>query len=335
MFSLIIPCHNPDKTITRLFDSLTRQSIPKDCLEIIVVDDNSDGLEYRDVIRRYNFNIKFCETDVKVHCPGNTRREGMKYVTQDWVCFCDQDDFFEDNAFLQVKEYIESVHDHTIYVVSTIMRGYNCEENSRYKDYIHKQAWLHGKWYSMKNLIIPYNVNFKKDLVTHEDIYFNSLVLSHLFKLNTDWDYVDIYTYCWVDNPESLTRKRTNDRGYLFENFNDYLVCAGEPFWEEAKNSRDMVFINQVIMTLLHAYFYYEFASYYFGADDYSDVIKLIRNYLLRMIDDLGMSPEFIIDFVYSDPYKYRKVESDCKTYCEEFIPKTSFRDFVFRLAER
>ncbi len=335
MFSLIIPCHNPDKTIARLFDSLTRQSIAKDELEIIVVDDNSDSLAYRDIIKRYNFNVKFCETNEQLHCPGNTRQEGMKYVTHDWLCFCDQDDFFEDNAFSQVKTYIEENTSHTIYVVSTIMRAYDERTNSKYKEFVHKQAWLHGKFYSMKNIILPYKVQFKHDLKTHEDIYFNSLVLSHLFKLGRDWDYLDVHTYCWVDNPDSITRQPVNDRGYLFENFNDYLVCASDPYWEGAKDTNNIIFINQIIMTLLHAYFYYEFASYYYGATDYADIIILIRNYLLRMINELKMTPEYIIDFVYADPYKYDKVLEDCKIYCTNFIPKTSFRDFVFRLVKR
>lgn len=334
MFNLIIPCHNPDKTIARLFNSLSRQSIPKDCLEIIVVDDNSDSLEYRDVIRRYNFNVKFCETHTDVHCPGNTRREGMKYITQPWVCFCDQDDFFEDDAFAKVKEYIEKTNDHPIYVVSTIMRAYNEEKATRYKDFVHKQAWLHGKFYSVDRLIKPFGINFKEDLVTHEDIYFNSLVLAYLYRLGTDWDYLDEYTYCWVDNPDSLTRKITNDRGYLFENFNDYLVSAANPYWDGAKDENNIIFRNQVIMTLLHAYFYYEYASYYYGGDDYVDVLRLIRDFVLRMLSELGMTPEYIVDFVYYDPYKYERVLDDCKICCQNFIPKTSFRDFVFRLVK-
>ena len=88
-------------------------------------------------------------------------------------------------------------------------------------------------------------------------------------------------------------------------------------------------------MTLLHAYFYYEFASYYYGPKNYEDTIGMIRDYVLAMIDELGMSADYIVDFVYNDPYKFDKVEEDCKIYCQPFIPKTSFRDFVYRLAKR
>lgn len=330
-FTLIIPCYKPDKTIRRLFDSLTRQGISNDDLEIVVVDDNSDSLAYRDVVRSYGFNTIFAETDVEVHCPSNTRREGMNYVSGEWLCFCDQDDYFEDNALSKVMSYIKA-HDKTIYVVSTIMRSYNEQTDKCEEEFAHKQAWLHGKWYSVDNLIKPFNINFKKDLVTHEDIYFNSLVLAKLFSLNTDWDYLDTYTYRWVDNPESITRKPTNDRGYLYENFNDYIVSAGEPYWNDAKETKNPVSVNQVIMTLLHSYFYYEAAIYYGGTKKYKDILQIIQKYLLDIVNEIGLSLDYIVSFVYSDPKKYNVVLHDCDMYTGKFVPTTSFKDFVYAL---
>lgn len=236
MFSLIIPCYKPEKTIFRLFDSLTRQGIPKEDLEIILPDDNSGNLDYRQKLKTYDFNLVFTETDVTVHCPGNTRQAGLVLARGEWVFFCDQDDFFEDNAVLNVMSYIKNHPGKKMYVISTIMRSYSPEYDQCYLEHNHKAAWLHGKWYSMDNLIKPYNIHFCKDLYSHEDVYFNDCVLAVLFKLKTDWDYLDIPTYRWVDNPESLSRTKRDDRGYLYENFNDYLVAASGPYWEESKD---------------------------------------------------------------------------------------------------
>ena len=335
MFSLIIPCHNPEKTIFKLFDSLTRQNIPKKDLQIIVVDDNSDSVDYWTQLKTLysTWDLVFARTTTKVHCPSNTRREGMKYITGKWVFFCDQDDYFEDGALAKVKEYIET-HNKKMYVISTIMR--TCDPvTEECKDvFAHKQAWLHGKWYSMENLIKPYNINFREDLVTHEDIYFNSCVLNVLFYLETDWEYLDIFTYRWVDNPESLTRRPRNDRGYLFENFQDYIVSASEPYIENAKRLREPIFVNQLIMTALHCYFYYEAASYFNGPTDYTDTIELIKNYLHRLRDELHYSPNFIVDYVYSNASQYDAVRQDCMKSTGLCIPKTSFRDFVLRLGQ-
>ncbi len=332
MFSLVIPCYNPEKTIFRLFDSLTRQGVTKNDLEIILPDDKSESLDYREKLMTYDFNLVFTETDVELHCPGNTRQAGLELASGEWVFFSDQDDFFEDNALLNIKSYIESNPGKKMFVISTIMRSYSPEYNECYLDHVHKAAWLHGKWYSMDNLIKPYNIRFCKDLYSHEDVYFNDCCLAVLFRNGIDWEYLDIPTYRWCDNPESITRTKRDDRGYLYENFNDYLVAAAGPYWEDAKDVDNLTFRNQIIMTLLHAYFYYESASYLYGPKDFVDVLELIRDYLMRMINELSMTPEFIVDFVYADAYKYDKVLNDCRIDLG-FIPKTSFRDFVFRLA--
>lgn len=337
LFSLIIPCHNPEKTIQRLFNSLTKQYIDNNDLEIIVVDDNSNNLEYRELLKTYGFNLIFTETNTDIHCPGNTRRAGMPFVHGHWLFFCDQDDFFEEGALLKIRDYIEQYKNETIYVISTIMRAYNPETDRCHQDFVHKTAWLHGKWYSVDNLIIPFNINFKKDLKSHEDIYFNSLVLSALYKVESDYHIFNIYTYRWVDNPDSITRKEvyTNQRGYLYDNFLDYLESAAEPYWEEAKNPKNIIFINQVMMTLLHAYFYYEAVSYNRGPTDYVDVIKLITNFIKRINNELNLDLDYIVNFIYDDPVKYNLVKSDCELATGPFIPKTSFRDFVYKLGNR
>ena len=331
-FSLIIPCYNTGEKIRRIFNSLEMQNIGKDDIEIIVVDDNSTDLSYRDIVREYDFNCIFAETDVEIHCPGNTRREGMKYVTGEWLCFCDHDDYFESNALFNVKSYIQNLN-HKAYIISTIMNGYDEDKHKYGTVFAHKSAWLHGKFYSMDNLIKPYNLNFRKDLVTHEDIYFNSSTLSVLFSIGQDWDYLDVSTYRWVDNPDSITRQKRDDRGYLYENFNDYIVSASEPFWDRAKKTGAYIYINQIMMTILHSYFYYEAVSYYEGPDDYRDIVEDIRQFIKKVMAEFNFEPNHIIDFVYADPYKYEKVLEDCCIYVGKFIPKTSFKDFVTRLA--
>ncbi|MBQ1570459.1 MAG: glycosyltransferase family 2 protein [Clostridiales bacterium] len=331
LFSLVIPCYKPEKTIFRLFDSLTRQGIPKDDLEIILSDDNSGNLDYREQLKTYGFELIFTETHVDVHCPGNTRQAGLVLAKGEWAFFADQDDFFEDNALQNIKSYIQNHAGKKMYVISTIMRSYDPDTDDCYFDHVHKGAWLHGKWYSMDNLIRPYNITFKKDLYSHEDVYFNDCCLAVLFNLGTDWEYLDIPTYRWVDNPESITRQKRDDRGYLYENFNDYLEAAAGPYWMGAEDVQNIIFRNQVLMTLLHAYFYYECATYLYGAKDYVDILELIRKFVYRMINELQMTPEFIVDYVYSDAYKYDKVFQDCRIDVG-FIPKTSFRDFIFRL---
>ena len=338
--NLILPYHNPSiEEVDRLFNSLTKQCVPYSIFKVIVVDDNSDNTEeYRYFIKdKYPLiNVQFKQTATTIHCPGNTRREGMAHLDDDaqFVCFCDQDDYFEDGAFATVLDYIRNANHSPIYVVSTIMGSYNQEKQQYTEKFVHKQAWLHGKFYNVPDLIRKYNVNFKKDLVTHEDIYFNSLVLSILFKLRTDWDYLDAVTYRWVENPNSLTRRTYEDRGYFYENFGDYVTAAAEPFWEGARDKNDWVFVNQVMMTILHCYFYYEAASYYNGPDNFKDVLNCIILLLKKAQEGLDYDLDFIVDFLYSDPDKFDKVQRDCEICTGKTICKTSLRDFIYKVGK-
>lgn len=332
-FSLIIPCYNTGDKFKRILDSLSRQNISGKDLEIIVVDDNSTDVSYQRFLTDCEYHVVIVSTDTNIHCPGNSRRKGMQYITGEWLCFCDHDDYFEDNALFIVKSYIESLN-HKSYVVSTIMRGYDEEKHCYGETFAHKQAWLHGKFYNVDSLIRPYKINFRKNLVTHEDIYFNSAVLSVLYSLRTTWDLLDVCTYRWVDDANSITRVERTDRGYLYENFNDYLIAAAEPFWDRALKTRQWVYGNQLMMTILHAYFYYEAASYNEGAMAYKDVLEYIRKFVQRFISEFEIRAEDIIDFVYADPNKYELVMADCCICMGKFIPKTSFRDFILRLTD-
>ena len=337
-FSLIIPCYNSHKTIKRLFDSLVRQGLAKKDLQIIVVDDNSTDKSYLDIIKdyEYRFDIEYYSTNTDVHCPGNTRQEGLNHATGDWICFADHDDLFEDNAFRRVRNYIEKTKDHTIYVVSTIINMYDTDTRKYIGNpYKHFQVLLHGKWYNKKELIDKYNIHFKKDLISHEDGFFNNLCLSYLIRDDKDWDYLDINTYKWCNNPESLSRKQNQDRGYLCEHFNDYLAISNPfiPHCNDEDDSVAMFFINQVIMTILHAYFYYEALIYRNSYTNYKDMLLYIKNFIHYVYKNTNIDSKYMIDYIYYDPEKYYHVYDDCTRSTGMFICRTSFRDFILKLS--
>ena len=333
-FSLIIPCHNPKKTINRLFDSLTKQSISNNELEIILVDDNSDNTDYQNYLQQhYNFNINFVKTNTSIHCPGNTRKEGMKYINGQWLFFCDQDDMLEDNTLIQIKNYIKE--NPSSILITTKVKRINEDLTQCYCILEYPLSLLHGKWYSVDKLIKPFNIDFKQNLQTHEDIFFNSEVTNALIKLNKQENKFNIFSYQWIQNADSISMKEAfiSPRGYLYDKFEDYLTAIIEPYWKDAMKHQ-IEFITLVIDGLLHAYFYYEVASYYRGPNEYKDVLLLIQNLLYRIQKEIKLEFEQIIDFVYRNPQMYYEVLEDCEIM-GQFIPKTSFRDFIFYLNKK
>ena len=341
-FNMIIPCHNTsEKYIRRLLDSLLpeNQGIEKDQLEIIIVDDYSDDKTYLDICHKdydNKLNIVYVETDPEKRngTPSFTRNTGMEYITKDWLCFCDHDDFYEKNALSIFEKHIQEFN--TPYAICGNMRSWN-EESDKYVDFIHRQAWLHGKCYNIKHLIKPYNIRFYNDIYTHEDIGFNCIVQSILYELNADFDYIDDFIYRWVEESSSITRSyidkygRDISRGYLHDNFNDYIIAAARPFFEKAKTG-NWWFVNQVVMTLLHCYFYYMGAIFREGEELYEDNLDDIKKFYKKIVEEVEMEPLDIINFVASDERKYQIVRNDCIMHEGCFMEYASFPDFVLYL---
>ena len=322
--------------VTRLFNSLVQQGPEIYKTQIIAVDDNSPDTSYQNYISTNykNLNVELMATDCTIHCPGNTRKEGMRHVEGEYVFFCDQDDYFEPEILSKVTKFINSF-DYKPWVVSTIVSSYN-QEDQVYESLLrHKRAWLHGKFYNVDDLIRPYNIDFKENLVTHEDIFFNSVVAAVLLENNREYSTLDIKTYRWVNNRESLTRQKRTDRGYFYENFMDYVSSAAEPFWSKAQKGNNNAFAHQVMMTLLHCYFYYEAASYYEGPQRYKDIAKIIEDLIKAIVTELGYSLDDIVNYLYMDPIIFEDVLEDCRLITGFFIPKTSLRDFIYHLGQR
>lgn len=343
-FSMIVPCYNTsEKFITRLLNSILpeNQGIEKDQLELIIVDDCSTDKAFLDICKTYEdrINIVYVQTDPEKRnsTPAFTRNTGMDYVTKDWLCFCDHDDMYEKDALSKFEKHIKEFN--TPYAICGNMRSWD-EKEDKYVDFIHKQAWLHGKCYNMKHLIKPYNVRFYNQIRTHEDVGFNCIVASILYELNTDFDYIDEFIYRWIEEPTSITRSyrdefgREIERGYLHDNFNDYIIAASEAFFDKARTG-NWWFVNQVVMTLLHAYFYYMGAIFREGVELYNDNLEDIKNLYKKIIEQAEMTPLEIIEFVASDERKYQIVRNDCIMHEGCFMEYTSFPDFVLFLDQK
>ena len=118
-------------------------------MEIIIQDDGStdNGVDKIGNSEYYNmFNIKFFKNENrKIHCPGNTRRDGLSHATGKWVTFIDQDDILETNAFKEVFECITNNNEKKL-VVSKF-REYFVEEDVFGREFDQNAiTWMHGKF---------------------------------------------------------------------------------------------------------------------------------------------------------------------------------------------
>ena len=104
--SIIIPCYNVEKYLSRCIDSILNQTY-KD-YEIIMVDDCSTDNTWS-IINQYSKNYSNCIAikNEKNSGAGYSRNKALEIAKYDYISFIDSDDYIEDNFYLELLNSIE------------------------------------------------------------------------------------------------------------------------------------------------------------------------------------------------------------------------------------
>lgn len=331
IFSIIIPLFNAENTIERLLDSILLQGFPKFLYELIIVNDNSTDRSI-ELIEKYKklINIKIVNTNTNIHCPGNTRKEGLKYANGEWITFIDNDDYFELDAFYNVMNAINE--NELKCVCFTYIKEYDVQKNEYIDNSYELDIWLHGKFYN-KSFLDKYKIDFKQDLKTHEDLYFNNQILVALNKENalSEYRYFDILTYLWVYEPNSLSRKNFSEQNCYIENYFDDFFKSNQPYIYDAKNSNSEFSIIRTLIALLKGYFYYQSSLWKRGNDDnlVRNNYSYLQNFVIEIQNELNISKEQIISFVMSNPQLYIDIKQQCIYNSCIFVEIQSFSELI------
>lgn len=112
MISLIIGTYNGEAFIEKCLNSVFSQTIAKELLEVIVVDDGStDGTV--ELLKEYekkhteNMTLILCEKNSKETLLV-TRNIGVDYANGEYILFMDQDDWYRQDAFELLHNKIEA-----------------------------------------------------------------------------------------------------------------------------------------------------------------------------------------------------------------------------------
>ncbi len=98
--SIIVPCYNAEDYIDRCVESIIRQSMELNSIQILLVNDAStdDTLKYLERWEnRYPESICVITYDQNIR-QGGARNVGLHYATGDYICFADSDDWLEPDA---------------------------------------------------------------------------------------------------------------------------------------------------------------------------------------------------------------------------------------------
>jgi hypothetical protein len=147
-------------------------------------------------------------------------------------------------------------------ILESIFYEYN-EENPCIKNRIcDNKIWLHGKMYK-KDFLTKYNINFKIDMSSNEDVFFSTYIKDYLLidkeisTLRTDFNF-----YKWYNRKDSLCHSRDMNFTIFKESLEAYL----EPCFsiiEKNPDAKSKILDDNIRVYTLMGYFYIQRIAYH------------------------------------------------------------------------
>lgn len=331
-YSIVVACYESHKTIKALIDSIVAQDM-NDELELILSDDCSEDLSYLDIAHQYDdiLSIKYVKTDYNFG-PGNTRERGCSVAEGIWLCIADHDDEYIPGTLKQIKEALIQSGEKMYGIANFYSR--DPKTGNIIKEMIRTTNWNHAKFYNMDNLWKKFDIHFKKDLRTHEDIYISTLMNWIMMEKNdcNSPTYLDIFCYYWNNVPTSISRQKYGNHPFIEVFMGDYLESTGEVYldkMDEGVMTPDNAFWN-CIDVLLYLYFFTN--SFVFREPDTYIVenFDISRKYLRRIKDIFNVTNKDIVDYVSeNDATMFFNTQEGAFGSCGPHLAKWSLPDWL------
>lgn len=331
-YSIVVACYESHNTIRALIESIIAQNM-NDEIELILSDDCSNDLSYLDIAHEYDdiLSIKYVQTDYNFG-PGNTRERGCSVAEGIWLCIADHDDEYIPNTLNQIRDVLISTGEQKYAIANFYER--DPVSGKILGEMIHTTNWNHAKFYNLDNLWHKYDIHFKKDLRTHEDIYISSN-MNWIMMEDNDTNsptFINIFCYYWNNRPTSISREKYGDHTFLEVFMDDYLESTGYVYLDKMKNglmSPDNAFYN-CIDVLLYLYFFTN--SFVFRKPDsyLTKNIDVSKKYLREIKDVFNVTNSYIIEYVSeNDASMYFNTAEGAYRSCGKHLAKYSLREWL------
>ena len=131
-YSIVVPVYNSAKYLRKCVDSLVAQTIGKDKLEIILVNDGSTD-ESADLCReyasKYSFVIYVEQDNAGV---SRARNRGIEVATGDYIGFVDSDDWVSKNMVAKVDEFYSNCSEKVNVAVCPVYNMHGAKKKPHY-----------------------------------------------------------------------------------------------------------------------------------------------------------------------------------------------------------
>lgn len=331
-YSIIIPCYNSRKTLGHLLDSIIAQDM-NDEIEVILSDDHSTE-SYQDIVDKYidKLSIRQIQTDYNF-APGNTREKGVSIAEGEWICFADHDDEFIPGTLREIKEKIYDVGEDQFVVAN--FYEINPDTGEVFQEFRNTRNWMHAKFYHLDNFWKRYDIHFKKDLLTHEDICVSSQINCAAYISGKEPSYFDIFVYKWMSRPTSISREKYGDHCFLEVFFRDYIESTGYTYQRcFYKYGGDPEFTClSMIEVLVYCYFYMQGIKFHHKKNWIRENEEYIKDYLITIKEMFHLSNQQILDIVsQNEADMYVAIRSSANIGVGQFVETETFLQFIDKL---
>ena len=290
LISLIIPIYNAEKFLDRTINSVMKQSIGFENIELILVDDNSKD-KTKEIIEKYATkydNIVPFYSKTNHGFPGFGRNIGLKKATAEFIMFMDNDDELDENICKNLYNAI--TNENADVVCCDKVNVDNISEikyNINYFNGIKKNnsIIIENDDILKFGSISVWNKIYRKDIIKNNEITFLEnttaddfvFTISYFLKSKKLVYLKNYYGYYWNIKSDSLSHVVTKE-----------LMC-------------DFLNINQIILNILKTEQKVEFAKYIFKENiphliiqsSYLEVNKNEYENILRKIHDFEIEINF------------------------------------------
>lgn len=323
-FSIIIPTYNPKKYLPKLLSSIARNKCV-DNIEVIISDDCSDE-PFDDILSSFTtLHIEKISNDIHTGFPKDGRQHGAEVATGEWLCFADQDDYFVDNAFDKIKQFISENN------VSNYLTGNFIVHNTDTDEYVlvdSTKAWTHGKFYE-KVFWDKYNLKYD-DVKYCEDTNLSTKVGCILITENVIPKEYNEPIYIWEKRSDSLS-----SNNYFLKSMPDYVKGTVSVIIDNMeKHKYDSNIIEKLaikfIQTMYHIYFYYQSNELWPNKKEMFETLSILIPIFEKFKEITNTTSDDLINKTENDfcnLYSSTRLE-DCGQV--PFLEKITFREWIY-----
>lgn len=176
LISIIIPVYNGlSHGLSKCLDSIWRQEINNDLIEVICVDDCStdNTLKWLSEQKKVHYNLKVIAHSQNKR-QGGARNTGIQNANGHFIAFIDQDDYYDKNAFCSVIKIFKDNPQLDLLIVDATYERPGIPNDKLQHNFTHTEI-MSGDDQIRFNSIpwAPWKFIFKKSLVCDNNLWFN------------------------------------------------------------------------------------------------------------------------------------------------------------------